>query len=275
MRDSWLKLVDRVSRPDRKQLERCLVERARHLQTVRPLSHVRARALAECQTRIERARADVFAADDGIVTSAMTELEREWLVLSRRDTDGELMDLWARIVPRAWLDRKRWRDAQPEARVEVAIALAADMEGVEAAEASAQALVHALVDWGARIGTRVRWQKFERDFEFVGDLFVEPLRSALAVLDVHGSESVVFDRAQVLEREVRDATLAHFPGREMLAMSLANTAFVDSVCRAARWASPLTERANVIAPMCDLWRTGYLLAGVDDHGVTLAVPALA
>src|SRR5688572_24953896 len=104
MRESWLKLVDQVWRPERRHLESCRRARDLHLDARRPLSRVRARALAECELRIERARAEVFAADDGVVTSSMTVLEREWLALSKKDADGEMMELWACIAPSAWLD---------------------------------------------------------------------------------------------------------------------------------------------------------------------------
>jgi hypothetical protein len=41
-------------------------------------------ALADCERRINEARAAIFAKDDGVVTKAMIELEREWLTLSAR-----------------------------------------------------------------------------------------------------------------------------------------------------------------------------------------------
>lgn len=274
MRDSWLKLVDQVFRPGRRDLEACRRALEMHFEARRPRSRVRARALAECETRIESARAEVFRADDGIVTSRMTVLEREWLTLSRRDTDGEMMDLWACIAPSSWLDRKRWRDAKPEAFLDVAVALTSDVPGVERAEASVASLANALADWGFAMGPRVHWQEFERDYDGVADLFAGPLRSALDVLAVHGSECMVFDRAEELERMVLEAALTRFPEREILAVALAHTAFVDCVWRAAALGSPLALRPNPMTPLCDLWRTGYVLGSLDERGVTLALPPL-
>src|SRR6187549_1515597 len=109
MRDAWLHLLDSVLRPGRPRLERCLRERERHLEAQRAVAEDRARAIARCEARIETARARVFANNDGIVTSWMTELEREWRRLARRDPERGLMDLWARVAPPAWIDRKRWR----------------------------------------------------------------------------------------------------------------------------------------------------------------------
>jgi hypothetical protein len=118
MRDSWLRLIDGVLRPARPRLEGCLRERERHLETRRSFEEARARAIAQCEARIEAARAQVLAANDGVVTSRMTELEREWRRLSRPDPDAGLMDLWARVAPPAWIDRKRWRDAAAASRLE-------------------------------------------------------------------------------------------------------------------------------------------------------------
>ncbi len=54
----------------------------------KPLPPVRSadirEALADCERRINEARAAIFAKDDGVVTKAMTDLEREWLTLSTR-----------------------------------------------------------------------------------------------------------------------------------------------------------------------------------------------
>jgi SAM-dependent methyltransferase len=43
----------------------------------------RAQALADCERRIEDARAAVLAANDGVVTARMTTLEREWRTLAQ------------------------------------------------------------------------------------------------------------------------------------------------------------------------------------------------
>src|SRR3954471_5892940 len=95
MRDSWLDLVDRLLRPARPDLARCLRERARHLAARRLLAEERARMLAAYENAIEQERAAVFAANDGVISSRMTALERAWRATSRPDPEGGLMDLWA------------------------------------------------------------------------------------------------------------------------------------------------------------------------------------
>ncbi len=47
-------------------------------------SSPRAALLADCERRINEARAAIFAADDGVVSKRMTELEREWRDLRAR-----------------------------------------------------------------------------------------------------------------------------------------------------------------------------------------------
>jgi hypothetical protein len=43
----------------------------------------RTRAMADCERRINEARAIVLTRNDGVVTAQMTDLEREWLTLAR------------------------------------------------------------------------------------------------------------------------------------------------------------------------------------------------
>jgi hypothetical protein len=45
----------------------------------------RKRAMADCERRINEARATVLARNDGVVTAQMTDLEREWLTLARAE----------------------------------------------------------------------------------------------------------------------------------------------------------------------------------------------
>src|SRR4051794_15701491 len=105
MLDSWIALIsDSVLRPSRPEVERCLQAREAHVTARRVVAEARARALASCERRIESVRAEVFAAKDGVVTSLMTQLEREWRTLARRDPDDGLMDLWARIGRPSWID---------------------------------------------------------------------------------------------------------------------------------------------------------------------------
>jgi hypothetical protein len=156
VRDSWLKLVDSVLRPARPHLARCLLERERHLAARRLFAEERAGAITKCEARIESERAQVLAANDGVIRSRMTDLEREWRTLSRSDPEDGLMDLWARIAPVSWIDRKPWRDCAPAERLDVAIALAADVDGVEVAESAVGSLRVALAAWGTSMGSPAR-----------------------------------------------------------------------------------------------------------------------
>jgi len=269
MRDPWLTLVDSVLRPARPGLEQCLREREQHLAARRPQAEERARALAGCEARIESLRAEVFVAQDGVVTSRMTELEREWRTLSRPDRDGELMDLWARVAPPSWIDRKRWRDSDPAVQVEAAIALAADVEGVEAAEAAIDSLRAALAPWGTPFGPRIRWCASEQDAELTPGLFAGPLREACEALAGGNIASIAFERAQHLRQDVHEAARVRFPRRPLLARDLAHAAFVDFLWRAA-----LAARANPVTPLHELWKTGYVLSAIDPSGVTVEIPPL-
>ena len=268
MRDSWLKLVDAVLRPSRPHLDRCAGERERHLAARRVVAEGRTRALANCQTRIESIRAEVFAANDGVVTLRMTDLEREWRSLSRLDPDGGLMDLWARVAPVSWIDRKRWRDSDPDAQLDAAIALAADVEGVEAAESAIDSLRVACAAWGTPIGPRIRWRSFDHDFERTAELLAGPLGAACEALTARGVGSVVLERADLLEKEVHEAARVRFPERTALARGLAHAAFVDCVVRAAS----LAGRPNPVTSLCALWNAGYVLAAIDATGVTIEIP---
>jgi len=263
MRGSWQKVVDSVLRPARPHLERCRAEREGHLAARRLFAEERARALGNCRERIERARAAVFAANDGIIPAGMTDLEREWRKLSRPDPDRGLMDLWARIAPAHWMDRKRWRDSDAALRLDAAIALAADVKGVEAAESAIASLRAALSPWGAPFGSRVRWRLLEQDSEHCSALFAEPLRAAR-----QDAPAVVLERAARFERDVHEAALMRFPERPLLARDLAHAAFVDCVWHGAE----LADLPNPVRPLCELWKTGYVLSTIDASGVTIGIP---
>ena len=217
------------------------------------MAEARARAMRSCVADIEGLRAAVFAAKDGAVPRRMTELERQWRRLSRPDAEGGMMDLWARIAPPAWLDRKRWRDAEPSARVDAALALAADVAGVEAAESAALALRDALATAGSPIGARLRWRAFEHDVDATSALLPRPAATSSAV-----------ERATRLEEEVHAAVLMRFPERPLLARSLAHAAFVDSA----------TRGTNALAALRALWGSGYLLSAIGEEGMTLELPPL-
>jgi hypothetical protein len=206
----------------------------------------------------------------------MTELEREWRRLSRADADAGMMDLWARIAPPSWIDRKRWRDADLAAQLDVAIALAADVDGVEAAEAAVDALRLALAAWETPIGSRIRWQPLQppeplqHDFDGTVALLAEPLRAAREALSARGALTVVVARAQQLEQEVHEAARARFADRPALARGLAHAAFVDAVSHAAS----LAGRRSPVTSLRDLWRSGYVLSAIDSRAVTLELPPL-
>jgi hypothetical protein len=52
--------------------------------SIRSLEEVQ-RAMADCERRINEARAIALARNDGVVPALMTDLEREWLTLARTD----------------------------------------------------------------------------------------------------------------------------------------------------------------------------------------------
>lgn len=271
MRDSWLELVDSVLRPSRPHLARCMQEREPCLAARRRLTEARARQRSMCEARIEGARTAVFAADDGVVTARMTDLEREWRVLSRLDPDAGLMDLWVSIAPASWIDRKRFRDSAPAERLDAALALAADPEGVVAAESAVEALRFALAPWRRPIGQRIRWRFFERDGQNAAELLSEPLRAALEAVAVHDTAGVVLARGRRLEHDVHEAAIARLPERAGLARDLAHAAFVEHVWRAS---SLVGERPDPVAPLRALWKAGYVLSNVTDSDVTLELPRL-
>ncbi len=270
MHDAWAKVIGSVLHPARPRLDVCLEGRERHLEAQRLRAERRAEAIARCVAEIEAARAEVFAAGDGVVTGRMTALEREWRRLSRVDHDGEMMELWARIAPRAWLDRKLWRNSALEHQADAAVALASDPEGVERAEAAVGALRAALARSGTWIPERVVWAWTAQDFEGTAAVLAGSLHAALSALAAHDHASVALERARASERDVHGLALARFPEREHLARAVAHAAYVDFVWRASR----LCAGANPVGPLCDLWRTGYVVADIDERAVTLAIPAL-
>jgi hypothetical protein len=267
----WLELVDRLLRPARPDLAWCVAARAEHLAARERAAASRALAVAGCVRRIEAARAAVFAANDGVISSRMTELEREWRILSRPDPDGGLMDLWARIAPARWIDKKCWRDAEPAGRVDAAIALAADADGVDAAESAVQALRTALLPWGVDVGARVRFRASARESADLVALLAEPLRAARASLAATDAEAVVLSRARECERLIHEAVLARLPERPFLARDVGHAAMVDFLWRAR---TPSAARSsNPVTPLCALWRTGYAAIAIEASGVTLEIPA--
>jgi hypothetical protein len=268
MRNAWQTVVEALLRPARPELERCLAERARHLTARGRAAEERALAIDDCQRRIEACRRAVFAANDGVVPPLMTDLEREWRTLSRAPDRGS-MDLWARIAPTSWLDRKRWQDTDTSLQVDAATALAADVEGVEAAESAIDSLRAALAPWGTPVGPRIRWRLLEQDSEHGTALHAGPLRAARERAALRGAENVVVERATRLQQAVRQATLARLPGRPLLAGDVGQAAFLECL-----WRATPADLPDPVSPLRDLWMTGYVLAAIDASGVTLEIPGL-
>ncbi len=269
MRDPWPEILDCVLRPARPHLARCLIERDRHVSVRRRLADDRARAVAACEHRIHVARAAVFAANDGVVGSHMTDLEREWRTLARPDPEAGLMDLWARLVPTSSIDRKRWRAGPTAGWLDAAIGFAADLENVESAERAVDALREALAVYGTAVGTRVRWRPLGTDVGCAVALLANALDAARDACPPR-HRAAILDRAHELEHRVRDAALARWPDRPRLALDLAHAASVDAVCHAAS----IDGSANPVTALRSLWKTGYLLAEVNASEVVLEFPAL-
>jgi hypothetical protein len=236
MSDVWLDLAGSLLRPVRPETARCLAERERHLAERKRSADERNRAVSDCERRIEIARAAVFAASDGVVSAKMTELEREWRKLAKVDPDAGLMDLWSRIAPVRWHDEKRWRGCPAMDRVDLAVALACDVEGVEAAEKAAARLRNAL---DVPVGTRISWRFFDHDRAVFVTTFREP--------------------PPRIREDVRDAVLARFPERPLLARDVAHLA---------------TEKGEVALAARAIWRAGYGIHTLDATGITLEMPAL-
>lgn len=241
MADVWLDLPGALLRPTRSDRARCLAEREGHLARRKAMSDVRLRAIADCERRIDQARAAVFAASDGVVGATMTILEREWRTLSKVDPDGGVMDLWARIAKPEWHDQKRWRDCPAIDRLDLAVALASDAEGVEAAEAAARRLRAAYATEGVTIAARLMWRFTDHDRAVFVTTFREP--------------------PPRLREDVRDAVLARLPDRPLFARDVA-------------YLATATERREIVEAARAIWRAGYGIQAIEPHGITLELPPL-
>lgn len=240
MADVWLELPTSLLRPARPNAARCLQERELHLTERKRRSDERGRAIADCERRIDLARTAVFAASDGVVGAKMTDLEREWRLLAKVDPDAGVMDLWSRIAPSHWHDRKRWRDCPPMDRVDIGVALASDVEGVEAAEEAALRLRGAYAKQGVSVGAPIGWRFFDQDRAVFVTTFREP--------------------PPRIREDVRDAVLSRFPERPFFARDLA-------------WLA--TQKGDVIDAVRAIWRAGYGIHTLDAHGVTLEIAPLS
>jgi hypothetical protein len=269
MGSDWLELLDCVLRPARPGLVRCLAECDRYLEQQRSQRELRARELADCEQRINQARAAVFRAADGVVGARMTELERQWRQLSRRRNDSGVMDLWAGLVPFSWVDRKRFRDSPPELWLDAAVALAADVENVERAERAVLLLWSRLAPFGERFWPPVRWRMVEQDPEPIAPLLAGALSAATQAIPAPQRAGLI-ERAERVEQRVLTAALERLPARPLLARDIAHAAWVDCMWRFAA----LADDASPVAALRALWQTGYVLSDIDARGVTLELPPL-
>jgi len=258
LQDPWLDLLENVLRPARPLAGACRPALDRHLAERTRIAEGRAAALAGCEKRIHEARSVIFDAGDGVVGWHMTELEREWRRLARRDPDAGIMDLWAAIAPPAWIDRKLWRDSPEDSRLDAAVALASDAEGALEAEGALASLLP---------GRRVRWSLETRDAEAVVPLLERPLHRAAEACPADAREAIV-ERARRAEQTVHEAAIERFASRPNLARDLAFAAFVDFVWRASR----LPTEGNPVDPLRRFWSTGYVLSEVDASSVTVEIP---
>jgi hypothetical protein len=270
MGSDWLELLDRVLRPARPGLSRCLAERSRHLERGRDADAARALELSACEQRIIEARAAVFAAADGVVSAGMTELERQWRRLARLRAEQGMMELWASLSPASWIDHKRFRDSPPARWLDAAVALAADVEGVERAEQAVVALRLRLAPFGKQLAGHVRWRLLEQDPEPIGALLAGALRAARDACPAP-QRATLLERGRHAERVVLAAALERLPDRPLLARDVAHAAQVDCVWRLAG----LPERENPVGALRALWQTGYVLSEVEPACITLELPPLS
>lgn len=240
MGDVWLDLTGNLFRPARPRLARCMAERERHVAERKRIGDDRIRAISECERRIEVARAAVFAASDGVVSAKMTDLEREWRSLAKVDPDGGVMDLWARIAPSDWHDRKVWRDGPAVDRVDLVVALASDVEGALAAENGVAKLRAAYAKEGFEIAERIKWRLFDHDRALFVTTFREP--------------------PPRIREDVRDAVLARFPDRPLFARDVGFLA---------------TQKGEAALAVRAIWRAGYGIHALDARGITLEIPPLS
>ena len=254
-------------RPARPHLDRCLRERDRHVAKRRELKEESSKAIRECEQQIVALREDVFAANDGFVGSRMTELERTWRRLSRVDSDAGMMELWTAIAPPTWVDQKRWRGAQGNS-VDLATLLAADVDGVEAAEKAARAL------YPDR--TRIAWRLAEDGADPTSNLatsadtvLAEAVVLAHQALAVSEKLPIIVARAQAMENDVQEIALTRFAQSPIAARAVGRVALAEYLIRAAELPA---QQARVDA-LCALWSTGYVIAHADDTTITLEVPA--
>lgn len=255
--------------PARPRLTACLEARAGHLGRRGDRAGAKLRALSSCERRIDDARAEVLAADDGVVTGRMTALEREWRKLASPDPEAGLMDLWAELAPPGWIDRKRFRDAAAEGRLDAVVALASDPDGVDTAERAAVTLRRALAPHGVALGERVVWRPLGADRECLASVLSARVGFARAACP-REIEARVVERAQQVRSEVERAVLRRYEDRPLLAAELAAAAELDFVWQA----SSLASTESPVEPLRVIYECGYALAAADAASVVLEFPAV-
>lgn len=276
MRD-WFLLVDSMLRPARPHLPRCLRDRERHLVDRREAQERATRAIQDCERQIVALREEVFAANDGFVGARMTDLERTWRRLSRVDPDAGLMDLWSRMAPPTWIDRKPWRGNAGEAALDTAVLLAADVDGAEAAERAAREL------FGAR---PILWRLLPEPHadephaggllehaDYTHSLLDAQEHAALEALATCEMKPGILARARRIEHDVEARAGHALTAEPALAKSVGRAAFADALCGAAR--SLGADVPNPSAHLYSLWATGYVIADVAESAVTLGIPRLS
>lgn len=274
MGEAWSKLIERVLEPERRHLAHCDEARARWERMHRVDSEARSNALRACEARIEELRAEVFAASDGVVPARMTELEREWRWRARHDNEAELVALWAHVLPPlaspSWVDRKAWRDSERESWVEAAIALAADIDNVQAAEAAIERLRELVLPYGLALPRRTRWRLMAQEGPGAPQLFEGALEHARSACPP-SEKDAIFVAADGESRRVYDSMVNHRPDLTNLASDFARATFLDFVWRA----SALRQGDNPVGALSDLWQKGYAIAEIEPHSIVLWLPPLA
>jgi hypothetical protein len=258
----WDAILARALRPARPRLDACLRAHREYAAAAADHAHGRTRRLVAIESRLNAARAKVFAAGNGVVPAEVTAIEREWLAEFRTPGPSRDLDvLWARMAPEHW---RASRVAPPTA--EAMVALASDPDSVEAAERAASALRESLAPFGVVVGTRVDWivaseiafavraqELFAAAMTTLGDV------GHRAVQDAHRLRRNVRERLGDRDVVTRNSSL----GRELGWLAFASSS----------WSAQRTD-APPFAPVLEIYRLGYVPSAVDASGVTLgALPA--
>lgn len=292
MESSFHDLARTLLRPTPTRLEHCWAIAAAQQARRRKGTEERTRRLAECERRIEAARARVFAAADGVVREEMTSLEREWRTLAQglRLDPSDVAMLWRAVAPRGSSAALPLRDGTDGERGwDAVIALASDPDGVAKAESSARLLTEALSGWGVTAARRVEWVvSLALPTRSIAEaLFDAPTRASQAALvATYGGDAIVLRAARHREELFARLTVASRGAGQELVSDVAQASFTQHL-----WNACVVERRVVpdghpnagrsfhdlphpTTALVELWRTGYVLLSVGTEVVTLgALPA--